>query len=381
MHGFSEEDAPLSIGYYLGLRWFQAYRVQHSDWTVSQQHGGGLVTMTCGCGERSQAPRLSDLDGWYETHSATASGVVLNGSRGRWDPGVNQAECGAAYDHRVPDRECGCGFWAYWQLGIPQTCEPAVPALVRGSGKIIKGPRGFRCGQASIVALVAPERLADIRLAAEAAEAHNIPLYPSVKELLDDFQAPGTQPPLGDDYYTSQAGQRRRVTGSFGFIATSGSNTIVHHGGAGGAGGAYSSSSGGYSSSGGGSVNPGGTGSVHAALTAGVQPCQTCGKLACAPGQANCAVCQIAMAALKAKVKVKLAQVEKNRAAQATTGIDALKQLADRRAKWDQEQTPLMGPPDPPGWANGIGADGRRNPPGYQVRRMLDWIRARYGCP
>lgn len=83
---------------------------------------------------------------------------VLSGVRGAWEPGVNTARCGHLIPggHEVPREECGCGFWAYWE--VQQHPNPhgfGIPVLgvIEGWGRTLIGDRGFRCASARITAL------------------------------------------------------------------------------------------------------------------------------------------------------------------------------------------------------------------------------------
>ncbi len=52
-------------------------------------------------------------------------------------------------------RDCGCGFWAYWDFNPHEfhLGEKPVVGVIEGYGKTIIGKRGFRCEKARIVAL------------------------------------------------------------------------------------------------------------------------------------------------------------------------------------------------------------------------------------
>lgn len=96
--------------------------------------------------------------------------VVLNGQTGfAYADGVNEATCNAGQDyswmekvarrqHLVPEDDCGCGFWAYWDEeearkhdgghgGLP------VLGVVEATGRVIHGELGFRAQKAQIVAV------------------------------------------------------------------------------------------------------------------------------------------------------------------------------------------------------------------------------------
>lgn len=91
----------------------------------------------------------------------------LRGQKDFWDPGVNTAACKSdayrSHPHdpaTIPERACGCGFWAYWHvkrhdLGGFSSALPVV-GVVEGSGKVIVGPEGFRAARAKIIAIYLP---------------------------------------------------------------------------------------------------------------------------------------------------------------------------------------------------------------------------------
>lgn len=73
----------------------------------------------------------------------------------------------------VPDASgnCGCGIWAYWDKNHPCVGRPYYPlvrsaeygnervaGMIRGSGHVIIGEKGFRCEDAEILALYVPLR-------------------------------------------------------------------------------------------------------------------------------------------------------------------------------------------------------------------------------
>ena len=73
-------------------------------------------------------------------------------------PPVGHDEC--------PTRECSAGFYAYhsedyWFANDGSTGSyaahfPWVSGLIAGWGRLVNGPKGFRCGKATIVALCLP---------------------------------------------------------------------------------------------------------------------------------------------------------------------------------------------------------------------------------
>lgn len=92
---------------------------------------------------------------------------LLRGVRDFWQPGINQARClsGAAAKHpfeEIPYFDCACGYWAYWgiqQHDLGRANSLPVIGVVRASGQVIIGPRGFRAQKAEIIALHLPFRI------------------------------------------------------------------------------------------------------------------------------------------------------------------------------------------------------------------------------
>jgi len=120
---------------------------------------------------------------WYYTDVNHA----LHGFYLPWVPGVNTAVCLSAEieakqmaavnqtlptwklpkwmveqregpDHEAPAEKCGCGFYAFWhdddeRCAVSQsTFAIHVFGVVEGYGRVMLGDKGFRCGQARVVA-------------------------------------------------------------------------------------------------------------------------------------------------------------------------------------------------------------------------------------
>lgn len=320
MDGFSAEDGELAIGYYLGLRWFQLKRLDHGNITLtgepfSKRDGTSVTRAECRCGDVQYMTADTQVQPWYEEHSQGTS-LTLRGARDVWQPGANHARCLRVmphYDgpaaHHVPVRKCSCGFWAYWHLGDQQCPPPLVAGLIKGSGRVIKGPLGFRCSEAEIVALTLAEPDPPAALYLEA--RYGVPVYYSIKGLLSMHKAPGGQPPLKDAWFCRQA------PGEPGWKALSQMGGIVRTGGQGG-------------------KDPGETYSQYGrrlGLFPPAAPCMTCGRQACAEGQPLCALCQSAKtvaAAVEAHKQADDAQA-------ALTGAEALNQLHARRESWAKD--------------------------------------------
>ena len=94
------------------------------------------------------------------------------------------AKCFALRGHDAPERDCNCGWAAYYALGD----EPELPAIecvwgaVVAWGKIVECENGFRAEYARPLALLDRRHPDDIRergrRLANAAEHYSIPLLP-----------------------------------------------------------------------------------------------------------------------------------------------------------------------------------------------------------
>lgn len=129
-----------------------------------------------------------------------ALAVQLDGARGRWVPGVNEAECRGSMRHppqMIPVQNgCGCGFWAYWAEdpggGHAYVRSPDVAGMIEGWGRYVAGTKGFRCAKAKILALCVqthPGYSEEWRVTAEQALAavYQVPVYSSVTTMLKAF--------------------------------------------------------------------------------------------------------------------------------------------------------------------------------------------------
>lgn len=169
MAGFSESGAPddwdMAIGEVYGYRW----------WKLT------VPASVCGF-QDSQA-----------THGTLTSKGLVGANDQLWQPGKNEAVCTAnryitkAWDAlidgtEVPDKHlppetrtaCGCGFWAYFDKNLNVAyhfnslrgdipcrsyqgpAELAVFGVVKGTGRVIIGEKGFRSQYAEILGLALP---------------------------------------------------------------------------------------------------------------------------------------------------------------------------------------------------------------------------------
>lgn len=99
-----------------------------------------------------------------------------------WPTGADRpAKCFRLRGHDAPDRECTCGFSAYYAL--PEAPELPAPEAVWGAivawGRIVECETGFRAQYARPIALLDVPSAVDARRArrlAGAAEAYAVPL-------------------------------------------------------------------------------------------------------------------------------------------------------------------------------------------------------------
>lgn len=131
-------------------------------------------------------------------------GPLIYGSYGQyWEPGENRAVCRGMefvpeFPHSAPHRDCGCGFWAYWN---PEPLGLRIAGVVQGYGRTLIGEKGFRSERAVIKALTVYHYMKTF--IASTPEVHqienylrsyyNVPVYDSTEEMLKDF-------PLTSDY-------------------------------------------------------------------------------------------------------------------------------------------------------------------------------------
>lgn len=98
---------------------------------------------------------------WWNMRESGRDPVLRGAYSFDWQPGENTALCGHGGGghyrsrHKVPDEDCGCGFWGYWlPEAAPVTGKDRVMGVIKGWGDdTLIGEKGFRCGVAQIVAL------------------------------------------------------------------------------------------------------------------------------------------------------------------------------------------------------------------------------------
>jgi hypothetical protein len=90
-----------------------------------------------------------------------------------WLPhAVTFASCSNAHD--VPDGDCGCGLYAYWDIEDAETHGGQIVARLRIGGKIIECEHGVRAEAATITGIYA---FHNPDLAAEVAERYRTELF------------------------------------------------------------------------------------------------------------------------------------------------------------------------------------------------------------
>lgn len=131
-----------------------------------------------------------------------------------WKPGVNYAQCYSNGNHEPPDKDCrtvghGCGFYG-WHTGFPDGFDNHVTfpllGVIRVSGRIILGTKGFRAQKAEIEAFApALPRTGQWGLVQELADHFGVQAMPSGEDAFaayppDDLSAlfPEPEPGLED---------------------------------------------------------------------------------------------------------------------------------------------------------------------------------------
>ena len=320
--GFSEREPELAVGHLLGLRWFHLGATARCHVTVTSSRSWEGFRYECACAP-GHVVHVGTLDAgarWAAAHDGCIR-PVLSGTREALEPGENAARCLASYKaywpledfedvHEVPHAPCGCGFWAYWALGAKQVNPPSAVGIIKGYGHVIEGDAGFRCSHATIAALHLPNWDEPAALALE--DRYQVPVYQGLGAMLAMHPAPDGQPPLSDEYFAR--GVRAVQNNAAGGIVQRGASA----------------------------------GSMAAAMRGMAVPCAGCGIVACAPGQALCAHCQVRQLRCtrcgmsRSPVQALCAHCSHAAvaagpavpAAAATSGADAVAQLHKRREGW-----------------------------------------------
>lgn len=94
--------------------------------------------------------------------------------------------------HRTPERDCKCGFWAYWLPKYMPYQSFAVSGIIEGYGKTIIGPLGFRAQFCNLKGLLADPYYLK-RSEMDALRRYGVPIYENMLDLL-------REQPLTEDY-------------------------------------------------------------------------------------------------------------------------------------------------------------------------------------
>lgn len=149
---------------------------------------------------RMTLPKLTGLPGDADRNWPRA---LLRGQKGYlWEPGRNTAVCFATggiprTDHDVPDDDCGCGFWAYWDLqehdigGSTGAFTENICGIIQGTGRVLVGERGFRSQYAKIVALYLPFQIMPGNCGVPGCMAHDVvtDVYEAEKDRAEAWMA------------------------------------------------------------------------------------------------------------------------------------------------------------------------------------------------
>lgn len=141
-----------------------------------------------------------------------------------WKPGTNEATdkrygVAALLHPTCPDRDCSAGFYAYHGEGYWYASDsgftsarPWISGLIAGWGRVVNGPKGFRCAKATIIALCLPihepnayggipkiidwDAFVEVAVARIREDFPAVPLFESVDHMLDVVPLAG--PRLGE---------------------------------------------------------------------------------------------------------------------------------------------------------------------------------------
>jgi hypothetical protein len=128
------------------------------------------------------------------------SGKLAGAYGGSWPPGKpgyrHTARCKAHDCQNVPnERNCGCGFWAYWQPGGKNDTQYGhrIVGVIEGSGKVILAEHGFR-SQYAVIKGLAPADTSWRQIGTPVSEVlreYHVPVFGNADQLAD---ALGTDP-------------------------------------------------------------------------------------------------------------------------------------------------------------------------------------------
>lgn len=187
--GFSADELPLTIGSYLGVRYWTAPKnVVHE----MPQIPVTIESLDTGTGPHWVPVDLAKTELWLPPKTEHSK-VRLKGMQKDWEPGENIAHCGpfGCPDELVPARGCGCGFWAYWQPeeASRHMSNPDVIGVVEGYGHVVAGDKGFRCSRSRVAALCVLKQRSETTLwrnemMTALHEVYGVPIYDDPETML-----------------------------------------------------------------------------------------------------------------------------------------------------------------------------------------------------
>jgi hypothetical protein len=150
------------------------------------------------------------------THSAYLWGETNTAECGRQKPNLIQGASSThedyvrkAWDKYLADhanaippiQSCGCGFWAYADARyVP--ARPFVWGVIHGWGRMVAGPKGFRCQHARIVAVSvtgqSDETLEQVRREILVCYPH-VALFDDVDAMMNTYPATDLRALVGND--------------------------------------------------------------------------------------------------------------------------------------------------------------------------------------
>lgn len=160
--GFEDHDIGFAIGSLFGIRCWEI--AEHRDSLVFRGQYGGVW----GDGENvAVCPAGHDSPPW-KSPPRGAPGCSCTEAPISWATGQGQHHWDCPLQAR-----CGCGFWGYWTLDAAPQFNPSrcVVGVIEGYGRVLRGPKGFRCAKARIVGIHLAMQILDERGAEHANSA------------------------------------------------------------------------------------------------------------------------------------------------------------------------------------------------------------------
>lgn len=209
--GFDDHDVDFAVGSLFGVRCWEIVPGAHQGVLLLKgQHGGvwtdGENVAVCPAGHE-KPPYKRPVRG---APGCTCAALTAD----RAEDAIAARRGYHAWG--CDTKECDCGFWGYWTVEAAPNFNPArcVLGVIEGYGRVVRGPKGFRCAKARIVAVHLAMRVLDDRgydhpdsamvlSAAEMALAESypsVPAYATVPGMLAmhpptlDYLPPGERP-------------------------------------------------------------------------------------------------------------------------------------------------------------------------------------------